>query len=34
MLMVHKDVHLGHYALSSLSLLPKLEYVDKFVVIP
>jgi len=32
--MVHRDVHLGHYAVSILSFLPKLEYGDKFVVMP
>ena len=34
MRVVYRDMHLGHYAVSSLSFLPKLEYVDKFVVVP
>jgi hypothetical protein len=29
---VHRDVHLGHSEVSILLFLPKLEYVDKFVV--
>ena len=32
--MVHREVHLGHYAVSVLSYLPKLECVEKFVVMP